>query len=354
MEDVVDALVKAMPGFVMLLNRQRQIISVNSSLLCASGMLDIQSLVGMRPGEALDCIYACDGSDGCGTGEHCSVCGAVQAIVNSQSTNTQDMRECRITLDGEPGNALDVQALATPVSIGGQMFTLLSLIDISAEKRREQLERVFFHDVINTAGGIYGLASMLAEHDEGEVALNSEYKQWLVALSGNLIEELRAQRRLLDAERGDFVPEYVPVDVRTLIEELYSLYRHHERTPGRELVCGEVADCRVVSDAAVIRRIVGNMVLNGLEATPRGGRVTLSASCDGKELTFAVHNPGEIPRDVQLQIFSRSFSTKSKSGRGIGTYSMKLFGERYLKGRVAFRSTQQEGTLFTFTLPVGG
>lgn len=40
-----------------------------------------------------------------------------------------------------------------------------------------------------------------------------------------------------------------------------------------------------------------------------------------------------------LRIFQRSFSTKGAKGRGLGTYSMKLFGETYLGGQVSFRSS---------------
>jgi signal transduction histidine kinase len=35
----------------------------------------------------------------------------------------------------------------------------------------------------------------------------------------------------------------------------------------------------------------------------------------------------------------------------MGTYSMKLFGEKYLHGKVSFVSTKEEGTIFTFRLP---
>jgi sensor histidine kinase regulating citrate/malate metabolism len=54
---------------------------------------------------------------------------------------------------------------------------------------------------------------------------------------------------------------------------------------------------------------------------------------------------------VQLQIFQRSFSTKGENGRGIGAYSVKLFGEGYLKGKVAFSSSDPEGTVFSLSLP---
>ena len=48
------------------------------------------------------------------------------------------------------------------------------------------------------------------------------------------------------------------------------------------------------------------------------------------EVRFSVHNSGAMAPGVRLQIFQRSFSTKRGEGRGVGTYGVKLFGERYL------------------------
>ena len=52
-----------------------------------------------------------------------------------------------------------------------------------------------------------------------------------------------------------------------------------------------------------------------------------------------------ISKEVQLQVFQRSFSTKG-NGRGIGTYSIKLLSENYLNGKVGFTSSVSEGTVF--------
>jgi signal transduction histidine kinase len=60
-----------------------------------------------------------------------------------------------------------------------------------------------------------------------------------------------------------------------------------------------------------------------------------------------------MPRDVQLQVFQRSFSTKG-SGRGLGTYSMKLLSERYLQGRVTFDTSPAKGTTFRAIYPLIG
>jgi len=100
--------------------------------------------------------------------------------------------------------------------------------------------------------------------------------------------------------------------------------------PGRILKLEAVPDYTFETDQPIMRRIVGNMVLNALEATPEGGTVLMRALLTDDKLRIEVENSGEIPQEIQRSLFKRSFSTKSDSGRGIGTYSMKLFGERYL------------------------
>ena len=68
-------------------------------------------------------------------------------------------------------------------------------------------------------------------------------------------------------------------------------------------------------------------------------------------VTFLVWNRVCIPDEVALRIFQRHFSTKEESGRGLGTFAMKLLGERVLGGQVSFTSTEQDGTTFRFRLP---
>lgn len=352
LDELVGILMQAMPGYVMLINRQRQIVALNPALLDLTGVSDAAELVGRRPGEALDCAHACDTPGGCGTGEHCSVCGAVLAILESQKTATQAVRECHMIFKGNQQSAIELKATATPIVIRGENYTVFALQDISDDKRREVLERTFFHDVLNTAGGIHGLATLLAENDSLSSHVADEYRNWLVELSGNLVEDIHHQRKLLMAERGEYQPQITPVILRDLLEEVLKLYQHHDKTPGRELILAEVPDCTLLTDPPVLRRIIGNMVINALEAIPMGSVATLYSTRSDSDVFINVHNPGVMPRDIQLQLFMRSFSTKSNLGRGIGTYSMKLFGERYLKGKVYFRSNQEEGTIFTISLPL--
>lgn len=352
LDDLVDALLQSMPGYAMLINQHRQIIAFNNNVLSISGGLETGDLIGKRPGEAFNCVHSCDIPDGCGAGKHCSVCGSIHALLESHETGQMAVRECHMTLSGVEETVIDMRATATPIRIRGESYIMFVLQDISSEKRRDVLEKVFFHDVINTAGGIHGLASILVEQDGTARHQDTEYKKWLMVLSGNLLEEIRSQRTLLAAEKGEFVPECSPIGIRSILVEVHHIYNHHDKTPGRVLVLADGPDYVINSDAAVIRRVIGNMTLNALEASQPGETVTISLRLEDSMVVVDVHNNAVIPQEIQLQLFKRSFSTKSSTGRGIGTYSMKLFGERYLKGRVSFCSTPENGTVFSLSLPI--
>jgi signal transduction histidine kinase len=237
-----------------------------------------------------------------------------------------------------------------PIRVGDTDLAVVSLRDISAEKRREVLERIFFHDVANTALGIMAVAELMGrQHPEAKS--DTEYREDLRRLSRQIMEEIVAQRQLLEAERGDLVSNPEEVVVADVLDEVVSFYRHHPLTGGRRLRVERVPSGQIVTDAALLRRVLGNLVKNALEATPEGGTVTLGAEERGDEVACWVHNSAAIPEEVQQQLFHRSFSTRGGTGRGVGLHSVKLLTERYLGGRVTFTSTERGGTTFTVTLP---
>jgi signal transduction histidine kinase len=344
--DFVVTLLDAIPSLAMILNEQRQIVAVNKWLLHAFGIEDASLLIGRRPGEALGCVHFSHGPDGCGTASNCSVCGAVRAILDSQERGSQMSAECRVMLSSQGGGtALDLEATASPLRVAGRYFTVFALKDISAEKRKQVMERIFFHDIINTAGGIRGLACMLVEKELSSDT-EGQYKSLMMTLSDNMIEEIKHQRRLVAAEHGEYVPQCENVDLYRMLQEICDLYRRHERVPGRRIELENGGSCVVRTDPPVLRRIVGNMVINGMEASPRGASVLLCYRLSSESVRIEVRNPGEMPLDVQMNMFNRSFSTKAATGRGIGTYSMKLFGERYLGGKVGFSCESGQTTFF--------
>jgi hypothetical protein len=337
---------------VLVVNRQRQIIACNSTFVRLTGAASAEELLGARPGEAVRCIHADEGPGGCGTGQDCVYCGAVNAVIECLRSHEVVSREARLRTYGEAdGGVMDLFVRASFVNVGDFGLVVVVLRDIGADKRRLVLEHVFFHDLLNTVTGIQSLAWLLDEGSPGG-ADEAQHKRELRRLAEQVAEEIHAQRQLLLAERGELQPQLSRVSVSELLRSVIAAYRYHNVAVGRTLDLLSAPDVAITTDATLLRRVLGNLIKNALEATPEGGVVTLGARADGSEIVFSVHNPGAIPDAVQRQIFQRSFSTKEGDGRGIGTHSVRLFAERYLGGRVAFTSAEDGGTVFTVSLPL--
>jgi signal transduction histidine kinase len=346
-EGLLFQLLDAMPDVLLVLNQQRQIVFANRALFDWLGLPRAGQVRGLRPGEALGCIHAFESEGGCGTTEFCQFCGAVQSILSSLNGH-ESANEYHIVR--RDGSALDLQVWATPLNVKGQAFSVLAIKDISDEKRRQALEHIFFHDILNTAGLLLGYAEILAETKSVEEI--ERIRKIFFQITMQLISEISAQRDLAAAERNELLVHPVPLHSLKLLRDAQAFYEGHELAKNRSLqIAPDAQVVEFASDETLLERVLRNMVKNALEACPSGQAVTLSCRLEGEWVSFAVHNPSFMPRDVQLQVFQRSFSTKGR-GRGLGTYSMKLLSERYLQGRVTFTTSPEHGTWFKASYPL--
>jgi signal transduction histidine kinase len=338
----------ALNDFLLILNQHRQIVFANQAILNLLGAADQEVVIGLRPGEALNCDHADLHPGGCGTSDFCRTCGAVQAILTSLAQAAKSTQEARVIR--KSGDALDLLVTATPFVIDQHRFTLVSVKDISSVKRRVALERIFFHDIMNTTSTILGYSELLI----GE-KLPTEphfFAERLYESAGYLAEEIKSQQQLNAAENNELAVYPTPTDTLTLLQEIWLAYKNHPLAEDRILnLAADAPALAIATDVVIMRRVLGNMVKNALEATPIGGTVTLACYPASDGVEFVVHNPTVMPPNVKLQVFKRSFSTKGE-GRGLGTYSMKLLTERYLSGRMFFTSAAPQGTTFYAWLPL--
>lgn len=336
------------PCVLIAVNEFRQIVFANERFLELLSASERQAgVLGRRPGEVLGCLHAFEDDNGCGTSESCSTCGAVHAILSSQG-GADDVKECRITR-GDSSEALDLRVWTTPIVVDGESFTILAALDIAHEKRRQSLEHIFLHDICNVAYGLSWYAEFLKKASADQVA---GYVDAVSRLCRQLTEEIDAQRVLMRAETGELLPKPESLSSLRLVQNAVTLYRGHPVAQDRHLCIDPHAeDVAVAGDRTLLSRVLCNLLKNALEACHAGETVTAGCARHNEQVEFRVHNPGFIPREIQLQIFQRSFSTKG-TGRGLGTYSIKLLTERYLHGTVAFTSTPAHGTTFQVYYPL--
>lgn len=339
----------AYPDIVMVLNENRQIVACNQAALVAFDVPEELDIVGKRTGEALKCIHADDMISGCGTSIFCRECGAAKAIKYSNETNSTSEEECRITseLDGKQ-IAYDLHVLTKPITIPGEKLLLIIITDVSDEKRRNALERIFFHDVLNLASVLKNVSELIKK-DPSEAI---DMVDLMINGTDQLMNEIQAQKDLRNAESGTLEVQSFYYDVSYSVESVIMIYKRDQVAEGKDIVVEKThEDLSTSTDQFLLERSLGNLLKNALEATEKGDKVTISFSTNEKNISIHIHNNYVIPENVQNQIFQRSFSTKTEKGRGLGTYSVKLLVESYLGGNASFTSNEAEGTIFTLSIP---
>ncbi len=337
---LLTSLFDIIPNTVLILNKERQILYSNSYFLELIGLSNDKP-VGLRPGEVLNCIHAYENTNGCGTTECCSVCGAVQAIIQAQKTKGRVQKECLMNYkSGGMVLSRELQIIVTSAENIQKGATIFIAKDISNDKLRTNMERLFFHDLLNTSGSIKGLAEYAEKIDQMDEI--QKYMGYINNSTDYMIDEINAQKLLLSAENNELS---LTISRFSLNEIIYSIMRYFEDAEFHFESSGEV---KVISDRALVYRVIMNMIKNAVEADRRIITINLDAKKDHVEVS--VHNYGFLSKEIQLQVFKKFFTTKG-SGRGIGTYGMKLIGEGFLKGKVWFDSDPASGTRFTFQIP---
>jgi signal transduction histidine kinase len=343
LREILDSL----PYVTIILDQRRQIVFFNRALLSLAGPVEENALFGGKFGEAVRCSHALEG-EGCGTTVACQTCGAFLAVEEGLK-GLPAARECRLVRKvGGTTEWLDVRVTVSPIVAGGERFAACFVRDIGHEKRREALERIFFHDILNSATGVELLARALQGMVAGDA---SSFAGEIRACATQVVEEIYSQQQLLSAERDELAVNIVSLTTGSVIRQVVEGCRGSALAQDRLLeVAADSHDVAIESDPSILRRVLRNMLLNALEASRPGETVAVGCRDHGGEVEFWVHNPGVMPEPVRPEVFQRSFSTNA-AGPGLRTYSIRLLSERYLRGAVTFRSTKPEGTRFFARYP---
>jgi hypothetical protein len=340
------------PNPLVVLGQDRRILYANVAARALSTPHNGERIEGLKLGEILRCVHSQE-PEGCGDTPACLYCGANLAIRLGLG-GTPKTEECRITASTDGGDSsLEYSIHSRPVEWKGEPAVFCALNDISHEKRRRVLERTFFHDILNTAGSVKSLSEiLLLERQEMGCEEQAELLKMMRDSCDVMLDEIRSQQLLLAAESGQLTTDWKRIAAADCMADAVMVASHWSSAIAKSIVPAYPAKSMMfLSDPVLLGRVLMNLLKNALEATPDGGEVRLDFHIAGDRVEFSVWNAGAVPDAIRSQIFQRSFSTKG-TGRGTGTYSVRLFTEGYLTGKVSFASNQRDGTTFTVSLPL--
>ncbi len=280
----------AISGITAILDKNRQIVYANDEMLNLLGIESIEPVLGKRAGEAINCMHATEMYAGCGTSEACTFCGAVNAIINSQNTGMKSSGETRITsVKDSQSYSWDLRVTSSPVRLRGETFYVFSLEDITQEKRKENLEKIFFHDILNSAGNLNGLLTILndgtSKDEEKELLKLSE------ETSRDLIDEILVHRQLREAENGELSVRFENINPAEILETTINRISRDSSARTKSVsVSDNSGGNNVRSDRQLLQRVLINMIKNAMEATEENGVVSAGIDTVKNMVRFTVKN----------------------------------------------------------------
>ncbi|HVY44772.1 MAG TPA: hybrid sensor histidine kinase/response regulator [Minicystis sp.] len=166
-----------------------------------------------------------------------------------------------------------------------------------------------------------------------------------------MIEDLLAVSRL---EQSTFPLSVESLDVPPLLDEVASSAKRRASERGVSVETRAAGALHARADAALLRRVLENIVDNSLRYTPRAGRVALEVSGDGW-VTISVSNSGPaIPARDRARVFEKfargELEAAGRGNAGLGLYFCKR-AVQALGGDIRVDETPEWPTSFVITLP---
>jgi len=338
-------IIRNTPMITAVLAEDLSVAFANDLFLDYVGVPTMAMARGVRTGNLFGCIHSEDTGQ-CGESVDCPRCGLRLAIHEALKGASSTGQTTLIRRTGESIQPQHIEIIAYRISWEGTPYVVIHLVRSGERLMREGLERLFLHDALNSISGIQGLAATLRK---GGGPQDAKMLGVIESYARGLGEEIKFYRCLRDAEGGD------PGPVRTddVMEQVASLNTHLVDSRGKFVAFDtETCSLRLNTDARLLKRVLGNLVKNAIEAAPDQGYVLLSCQGDSESVTFSVYNDGAIPEALRSTIFEGGISSKG-SGRGLGLYGVKLLTEQFLGGAVSFSSSEEAGTWFHVRFPVG-
>jgi CheY-like chemotaxis protein len=164
-------------------------------------------------------------------------------------------------------------------------------------------------------------------------------------------------QRMMDFTRIKRDREFGVVDLTKIVQESVEISKPRWKTTAE--ISGISIDIKeewkgnllVDGDSLELTELVTNMIINSVEAMPKGGTITFSGKRKGDFVVFSISDNGiGMSEEMQKRVFEPFFTTKAEVGHGLGL-AIAYGTVRRHSGEIKVQSQAGEGTTFTIKLP---
>lgn len=257
------------------------------------------------------------------------------------------------------GSVYKITARTIPTM--GQAVFLMQ--DVTREQELDRMKNEFIslasHQLRTPLSAINIYSQML--HDGYAGALKEEQKEYTanIVKAGQRMQEL--VNNLLDAARlqnRQQALDLQEVSLQTILGDVIRNIEPQIKEKRVRIRCHGLAKSpNIVSDSMRLQEVFSNLIVNAIQYSFKGGKITVAIKKTGKELVTSVSDTGiGIPASSQSDLFAPFYRAQNalehfQSGTGLGLYFVRLIVKE-LNGRIWFESQEGKGTTFYVALPV--
>jgi PAS domain S-box-containing protein len=254
----------------------------------------------------------------------------------------------------------------SPLVVDGQTTGVLGIArDITEQKEEReraaradklralgQLASGVAHDFNNSLAAILGRAQLLRRQVNDQALVRN-----LDIIQTAAEDAAATVRRIQTFARKSLVKEFEQVDVASLLNDAIEITRtrweNEARLRGLEYQIRLEAEAgqNTYGSASELREVFVNMIVNAVDAMPRGGKLLIQCRRNDNRLQLQFNDNGMgMPDDVRQKIFEPFFSTKGAHGTGLGLSVSYSIIERH-EGSISVVSQPGRGATFIIDLP---
>jgi len=238
-------------------------------------------------------------------------------------------------------------------SLGSQISRTIETFRLKEEKiKADRLSSIgnmmsaIVHDLRTPMNNIYGFVDLISEEKEEEV--RKEYAE-IVIQQIKFLTNMTTD--VLDFAKGKSSVLPVKCAVNKILDDFARFFAADIEKKGFVFEHACNVSSMIYVDPERIQRIFMNIMKNALEAMQPGGKFSIVANKENKEIVFLLSDTGPgIPDEIKQTLFDSFVTSGKEGGTGLGLAIVKKLIEEQ-KGRIEVESEVNKGTTFKIYFP---